>query len=145
MIKKITKEINGLKYTASIFKNEIMGITFQSPKFIGKRMLPKYVNSYSSTMTTRFSNIAKHFEMPDYCFTDVPENNRYRVAKIIENKAGYYPLNKMNKNDQHELDKFVFENKEEVRIVVNNMNSHLGINKDREEEIKLSTFEFMDS
>ena len=61
MIKKITKEINGLKYTASISKNEIQGITFQSPKFIGKRILPKYVNSYSLTMTTRFNNIAKHF------------------------------------------------------------------------------------
>jgi len=61
MIKRITKEINGLKYTAYICGNEIQGITFQSPKFIGKRILPKYVRSYSSTMTTRFTNIAKHF------------------------------------------------------------------------------------
>ena len=50
--------------------------------------------------------------MSNYCFTDVMEGNKYRVAKITENESGYSPLNKMNKNDPHELDKFVFENQE---------------------------------
>ena len=77
--------------------------------------------------------------MSNYCFTDVMEGNKYRVAKITENESGYSPLNKMNKNDPHELDKFAFKNKKEVRIVVDNMNSRLGINKDREQEIKFST------
>jgi len=78
--------------------------------------------------------------MSDYCFTDVVEGNRYRVAKITENEKGYNPLGKMNKNDPHELDKFVFKNEKEVRIVVDNMNSHLGVDKEREQEIKFSTF-----
>jgi len=77
--------------------------------------------------------------MSNYCFTDVMEGNKYRVAKITENESGYSPLNKMNKNDPHELDKFAFKNKKEVRIVVDNMNSRLGINEDREQEIKFST------
>lgn len=62
MVKQITKEINGLRYTAYIFNNEIQGITFKSPNFIGKRTISKYVSSYSSTISTRFSNIAKHFD-----------------------------------------------------------------------------------
>ena len=61
-IQRKTKEINGLQYTAYICGNEIQGITFKSPKFIGKRILPKYVSYYSLILTTRFKNIAKHFE-----------------------------------------------------------------------------------
>ena len=78
--------------------------------------------------------------MSDYCYTDVVDGNRYRVAKITENECGYNPLGKRNKNDPHELDKFVFKDQKEVRIVVNNMNKHLGVDEDRELEIKLSTF-----
>jgi len=61
-IKYITKEINGLFYTAYILNNEIRGITFKSPNFIGKRTIAKYVSAYSLTKTSRFNNIAKHFE-----------------------------------------------------------------------------------
>ena len=35
-IQRKTKAINGLQYTAYICGNEIQGITFKSPKFIGK-------------------------------------------------------------------------------------------------------------
>ena len=77
--------------------------------------------------------------MSNYCFTDVVDGNKFRVAKITENESGYNPLGKMNKNDPHELDKFVFKNEKEVRIVVDNMNSHLGVDKDREWKIKAST------
>ena len=77
--------------------------------------------------------------MTNYCFTDVVDGNKFRVAKITENKSGYNPLGKMNKNDPHEMDKFVFNTEEEVRIVVDNMNSHLGVDKDREWKIKAST------
>ena len=61
-IKQITKEINGLKYTAYISNNEIKGITYKSPNFIGKRTISKFYCSYSKIITTRFQNIAKHFE-----------------------------------------------------------------------------------
>jgi hypothetical protein len=47
--------------------------------------------------------------MSDYCFTDVVEGNRYRVAKIVENESGYSPLGKANPDDPHEMDKFVFK------------------------------------
>ena len=77
--------------------------------------------------------------MSNYCFTDVVDGNKFRVAKITENESGYNPLGKMNKNDPHEMDKFVFNTEEEVRIVVDNMNSHLGVDKDREWMIKAST------
>ena len=77
--------------------------------------------------------------MTNYCFTDVVDGNKFRVAKITENESGYNPLGKMNKNDPHELDKFVFDTKKEARIVVDNMNSHLGVDEDREWEIKVST------
>ena len=77
--------------------------------------------------------------MSDYCFTDVVEGNRYRVAKIVENESGYFPMGKANPDDPHEMDKFVFKSKDQVRSVVDNMNEHLGVNKDREREIKFST------
>ena len=76
--------------------------------------------------------------MSDYCFTDVVEGNRYRVAKIVENESGYSPLGKSKPNDPHELDKWVGD-KEEVRAKVNMMNKHLDIDEDRERQIKVST------
>ena len=74
-----------------------------------------------------------------YCFTDVPEEgNKFRVAKIVENESGYYPLGKANPNDPHEIDKYVGD-ENHVRAVVDTMNKHLGVDKDREWEIKFST------
>ena len=61
-IQRKTKEINGLQYTAYISNNEIKGITYKSPNFIGKITISKFHCSYSKTITTRFQNIAKHFE-----------------------------------------------------------------------------------
>jgi len=78
-------------------------------------------------------------KMTKYAFTDVPEeNNKFRVAKIVENEAGYYPLTKANPDDPHEIDKYVGD-KNHVRAVVNAMNKHLGVDSDREWEIKFST------
>lgn len=77
--------------------------------------------------------------MSNYCFTDVPEeNNQFRVAKIVENESGYYPLTKANPNDPHEIDKYVGD-ENHVRAVVDTMNKHLGVDSDREWEIKFST------
>ena len=77
--------------------------------------------------------------MSNYCFTDVPEEgNKFRVAKIVENESGYYPLVKAKPDDPHELDKWVGD-KEEVRAKVNMMNKHLDIDEDREREIRFST------
>ena len=74
-----------------------------------------------------------------YCFTDVTDGNKFRVAKIIENEKGYYPLGKAKPNDPHELDKYVGD-EDHIRAVVDNMNKHLGIDKEAEREIKVSTF-----
>ena len=76
--------------------------------------------------------------MKNYCFTDVVDGNQFRVAKIIENESGYYPLVKRNNDDPHELDKYI-GNQDEVRAKVDLMNKHLGVDKDREWEIKAST------
>ena len=77
--------------------------------------------------------------MANYCFTDVPEEgNKFRVAKIIENESGYYPLTKANPNDPHEIDKFVGD-ENHVRSIVDNWNKEIGVDSDREWEIKFST------
>ena len=84
-------------------------------------------------------NQPKEINMANYCFTDVPEeDNKFRVAKIVENESGYYPLGKANPNDPHEIDKYVGD-ENHVRAVVDTMNKHLGVDKDREWEIKFST------
>ena len=44
-----------------------------------------------------------------HCYTVVDDSetkNNYRVAKVFENKSGYYPLGKKDYSDPHELDKF---------------------------------------
>jgi hypothetical protein len=74
-----------------------------------------------------------------YCFTDVIDGNQFRVAKLIENDKGYYPLTKANPDDPHELDKFVGD-QDHVRAIVDNFNKHLGVDRDTEMEIKFSTF-----
>ena len=74
-----------------------------------------------------------------YCFTDVIDGNQFRVAKLIENDKGYYPLTKANPNDPHELDKFVGD-QDHVRAIVDNFNKRLGVYRDTEMEIKFSTF-----
>jgi len=76
--------------------------------------------------------------MSNYCFTDVKEGTQYRVAKIIENESGYFPMCKANSDDPHEMDKWIGD-KDHIRIVVANMNKHLGVDKDREREIRFST------
>ena len=84
-------------------------------------------------------NQPKEINIANYCFTDVPEeDNKFRVAKIVENESGYYPLGKANPNDPHEIDKYVGD-ENHVRAVVDTMNKHLGVDKDREWEIKFST------
>ena len=74
-----------------------------------------------------------------YCFTDVIDGNQFRVAKLIENDKGYYPLTKANPDDPHELDKFVCD-QDHVRAIVDNFNKRLGVDRDTEMEIKFSTF-----
>jgi len=77
--------------------------------------------------------------MIKYAFTDVRDGSQYRVAKVIENESGYYPLGKANPDDPHELDKFVGD-RDHVRIIVDNMNKHMGVSKERERQIRLTTF-----
>ena len=53
-------EINGTKYQASIKDGEVLGIVYYDINFT-KVMLKKFKNAYTTEVTTRFSNIAKHF------------------------------------------------------------------------------------
>jgi hypothetical protein len=80
--------------------------------------------------------------MANYCFTDVPEgtykDNKFRVAKIVENETGYYPLGKANPDDPHEMDKFVGD-RDHVRAIVDEWNESINVSKDREREIAIST------
>ena len=77
--------------------------------------------------------------MSNFCFTDVPEENeQFRVAKIVENEHGYYPLTKANLNDPHEIDKFI-GSAMHVRAIVDKWNKEIGVDSDREWEIKFTT------
>ncbi len=77
--------------------------------------------------------------MSNFCFTDVPEENeQFRVAKIVENEHGYYPLTKANPNDPHEIDKFI-GSAMHVRAIVDKWNKEIGVDSDREWEIKFTT------
>ena len=76
--------------------------------------------------------------MIKYAFTDVRDGSQYRVAKIVENESGYYPLGKATPDDPHELDKFVGD-RDHIRVVVDNMNKHMGVDKETERKIRLST------
>ena len=80
----------------------------------------------------------KEKQMIKYAFTDVRDGSQYRVAKIVENESGYYPLGKANPDDPHELDKFVGD-RDHIRVVVDNMNKHMGVDKETERKIRLST------
>lgn len=53
-------EINGTTYQASIKDDKIFGITYYDKNFT-KVMLKKFKNAYTTEVTTRFANIAKHF------------------------------------------------------------------------------------
>ena len=72
-----------------------------------------------------------------YCFTSVADTeleNHYRVAKVYENKSGYYPLGK-SKPDNHEVDKFVSEDGEHIQRICDQFNDGLNVTKDDIDQI----------
>jgi hypothetical protein len=74
-----------------------------------------------------------------YCFTPVNQGNEdYRVAKVIRNKSGYYPLGKADTNDPHELDKFVGDYNH-AKFICDTWNNRLGISAEEEMQIVAST------
>ena len=73
-----------------------------------------------------------------YCYTPVKENENYRVAKIIENEDGYYPLGKINPDDPHELDKFV-GGYNHVRAICTLWNKHIDVDEKEENRIVWSS------
>ena len=67
-----------------------------------------------------------------YCFTSVADTeleNHYRVAKVYENKSGYYPLGK-SKPDNHEVDKFISEDGDHIQRICDQFNEGLNVTKD---------------
>ena len=74
-----------------------------------------------------------------HCFTPVNQGNEdYRVAKVIENESGYYPLGKADPNDPHELDKFVGDYNH-AKSICDQWNKHLGIGQEEEPRIVASS------
>ena len=74
-----------------------------------------------------------------HCFTPVNQGNEdYRVSKVIENEAGYYPLGKVNLNDPFEMDKFI-GNYDHVKSICDEWNKHLGISQGEELRIVASS------
>ena len=76
-----------------------------------------------------------------YCYTPVKENENYRVAKVIENEDGYYPLGKANPKDPHELDKFV-GGYNHVRAVCTEWNKHMDVDEKEEKRIVLTSMAY---
>lgn len=58
-----TKTIKDVVYTATIKDGKVYGLSYRSANIIGKRFVQKHYCSYSNELTTRFKNIAKHFEV----------------------------------------------------------------------------------
>ncbi len=74
-----------------------------------------------------------------HCFTPVNQGHKnYRIAKVIENDSGYYPLGKINPNDPHELDKFI-GTYDHAKFICDEWNKHLGISQDEELRIVASS------
>jgi hypothetical protein len=79
-----------------------------------------------------------------YCFTPVNQGNEdYRVAKVIENKSGYYAFGKVNPNDPHELDKFI-GNYDYAKSICDAWNKRIGVSPKEEMRIVASSMEVQD-
>lgn len=74
-----------------------------------------------------------------HCFTPVNQGKEdYRVAKVIENESGYYPLGKANLKDPFEMDKFI-GNYDHVKSICDEWNKRLGISQGEELRIVASS------
>jgi len=72
-----------------------------------------------------------------HCYTVVDDSetkNNYRVAKVFENKSGYYPLGK-SKPDNTELDKFVSDDRKHIQNICDNWNERLSLSKNDIDDI----------
>ena len=71
-------------------------------------------------------------ENDDFCLKradksmEMLKGNGLRVAKVIENERGYYPLGKQNPNDPHELDKWFSYDADHIVKLVKSMNENMG-------------------
>ena len=78
----------------------------------------------------------------NYCYTSVPEiengyfNNRWRLAKVIENEPGYYPY---GKNHPNRLDSYVGTS-DYIDSLVKTFNKRLKISDERALTIVASTY-----
>ena len=76
-----------------------------------------------------------------HCFTVVSDSeleNNYRVAKVIENESGYYPLGK-SKVDNHELDKFVSDDIDHIQRICDRFNKPLNLSQQDIDDIIFSS------
>ena len=72
-----------------------------------------------------------------HCYTVVDDSetkNNYRVAKVFENKSGYYPLGK-SKPDNTELDKFVSDDRKHIQSICDSCNERLSLSKNDIDDI----------
>lgn len=79
--------------------------------------------------------------MSNYCYMVIPaKKGKYRVAKVIKNEFGYYPLGKSNPNDPNELDKFLGDY-EHCKSICDFRNSKLKLDFDATIKIINSSME----
>ena len=80
--------------------------------------------------------------MNRYCFTvvtdDLTDHETFRVAKVIENEIGYYPLGKKDYSDPNELDKFC-GSYDDMLNVCKFMNNKLNLSEEEKDKIILSS------
>tara|TARA_R100001163_G_C5022720_1_gene165102 strand:+ start:543 stop:812 length:270 start_codon:yes stop_codon:yes gene_type:complete len=81
--------------------------------------------------------------MNKYCFTLVHDGltkweDKFRVAKVIEDEVGYYPLGKKDPGDPTELDKFS-GSYDDMLNVCEFMNSKLNLSEEEKDKIILSS------
>ena len=105
----------------------------------------KLINHYKKQVAIRDKHLGKVNEKEDlkmrHCFTVVSDSeleNNYRVAKVIENESGYYPLGK-SKVDNWELDKFVSDDKEHIQRICDQFNKPLNLTQQDIDDIIFSS------
>tara|TARA_R100001509_G_C4730143_1_gene169591 strand:+ start:82 stop:354 length:273 start_codon:yes stop_codon:yes gene_type:complete len=78
-----------------------------------------------------------------FCFTTVADGDAkrdgLRVAKVVENESGYYPLGKQNPNDPHELDKWFSYDADHIVKLVKSMNKNMGHTQQDVDDIVFSS------
>ena len=93
--------------------------------------------------TKQLTNLIGVYMKNRFCFTTIADGDAkrdgLRVAKVIENERGYYPLGKQNPNDPHELDKWFSYDADHIVKLVKSMNENMGHTQQDVDDIVFSS------